>query len=105
MSPQLSAVGIVTRDRVASLVAALASHLDNCRRHARTPEFIVADGSARADKEAGMRSALQTLKRDGGAAYLSPFFPVKRNSEGVFGLTVHRYVSGSRVAFLPWPKP
>jgi hypothetical protein len=32
---------------------------------------------------------------------LPPFFPVERNSDGVFGLMVHRYVAGSHVAFLP----
>ncbi len=32
---------------------------------------------------------------------LPPFFPVERNSDGIFGLTVQRAISGSHVAFLP----
>jgi len=33
--------------------------------------------------------------------FLPPFFPVARNSDGVFGLTLRRASEGSRVAFLP----
>jgi hypothetical protein len=32
---------------------------------------------------------------------LPPFFPVERNSDGVFGVTVQRVIEGSCVAFLP----
>ena len=32
---------------------------------------------------------------------LPPFFPVARNSDGIFGLTVQRSIEGSHVAFLP----
>jgi hypothetical protein len=33
---------------------------------------------------------------------LPPFFPVQRNSDGIFGLTLSKCVDSSRVAFLPW---
>jgi hypothetical protein len=33
---------------------------------------------------------------------LPPFFPVQRNSDGVFGLLLQKYMDGSHVAFLPW---
>jgi len=32
---------------------------------------------------------------------LPPFFPVQRNSDGIFGLLLQKCVEGSRVAFLP----
>ncbi len=34
-------------------------------------------------------------------ALLPPFFPVERNSDGVFGVVTQRTIPGSRVAFLP----
>jgi hypothetical protein len=33
---------------------------------------------------------------------LPPFFPVQRNSDGIFGLTLSKCVDASHVAFLPW---
>jgi hypothetical protein len=66
MSRRLSAIGIVTRDREASLVASLQSYRDNCRRHARTPEFVIVDGSSREDSGATVRAALATLPRANG---------------------------------------
>jgi hypothetical protein len=33
---------------------------------------------------------------------LPPFFPVQRNSDGVFGLLLQKYMNRSHVAFLPW---
>jgi len=33
---------------------------------------------------------------------LPPFFPVQRNSDGIFGIMVRKCVDGSHVAFLPW---
>lgn len=33
---------------------------------------------------------------------LPPFFPVQRNSDGIFGQMLHKYVDGSHTAFLPW---
>jgi hypothetical protein len=32
---------------------------------------------------------------------LPPFFPVQRNSDGIFGLMLHRAVGGCRIGFLP----
>ena len=33
---------------------------------------------------------------------LPPFFPVQRNSDGIFGHMLRKCVDGSHVAFLPW---
>ena len=33
---------------------------------------------------------------------LPPFFPVQRNSDGIFGLMLHRCGTGSRTGFLPY---
>jgi hypothetical protein len=33
---------------------------------------------------------------------LPPFFPVQRNSDGIFGIMLRKCVDGSHVAFLPW---
>jgi hypothetical protein len=33
---------------------------------------------------------------------LPPFFPVERNSDGIFGLMLWKCMDGSHVAFLPW---
>ena len=33
---------------------------------------------------------------------LPPFFPVQRNSDGIFGLMLQKCLGGSQVAFLPW---
>lgn len=33
---------------------------------------------------------------------LPPFFPVQRNSDGIFGLTLSKCLDSSHVAFLPW---
>ena len=62
----MTVVGIVTRDRETSLVACLASYLANCRRHARTAEFVVADDSAREESSARARAALRALQGTGG---------------------------------------
>ena len=58
-SRSVTTVGIVTRDRETSLAACLASCLDNCRRHARSPEFVVVDGSV--VEESSARAALRAL--------------------------------------------
>ena len=60
-SRSVTVVGIVTRDRETSLAACLASYLANCRRHARSPEFVVADGSAGEENGARTRAALRAL--------------------------------------------
>jgi len=57
----ITAIGIVTRDRLASLVACLESYLENCRRHARSPEFVIMDDSTSAEAADNPRSALQEL--------------------------------------------
>jgi len=65
-SPRVTVVGVVTHDREASLVACLASYLASCRRYARTPEFVVADDSARQESRARVRAALGTLEPTNG---------------------------------------
>jgi hypothetical protein len=56
----ITAVGIVTRDRLRSLVACLESYLANCQRHGRSPEFVVADDS-NAEAADRTRAALRRL--------------------------------------------
>src|SRR6185436_9816254 len=60
-SRSVTVVGIVTRDRETSLAACLASYLANCRRHARSPEFVVVDGSAGEENSARTRAALRAV--------------------------------------------
>ena len=59
-SGEITTVGIVTRERLPSLLACLESYLANCRRHSRTPEFVVADDSA-ATASKDVRAALVSL--------------------------------------------
>jgi hypothetical protein len=54
----ITTVGIVTRDRLPSLVACLESYLENCRRYARSPEFVVADDSSSAEAADRTKAAL-----------------------------------------------
>ena len=51
----------MTRNRVTSLVACLESYLDNCRRHDRTPEFVVTDDSPGAEARHHTKAALEVL--------------------------------------------
>jgi hypothetical protein len=51
----------VTRDRLPSLVACLESYLGNCQRHARSPEFVVADDSSSVKARGRTRAALRKL--------------------------------------------
>lgn len=51
----------MTRDRLPSLVACLESYLGNCRRHARSPEFVVADDSSIAEAPDRTKAALREL--------------------------------------------
>jgi len=51
----------VTRDRLTSLVACLESYLGNCQRHARSPEFVVADDSSSAEAADRTRAVLRRL--------------------------------------------
>ena len=57
----------MTRDRVRSAVGCLESYLENCRRHGRTPEFVVADDSSGAEAQNLTRVALQRVENPGGA--------------------------------------
>lgn len=60
----IASVGIVTRDRLPSLVASLESYLGNCQRHDRTPEFVVADDSPGAEAADCTRVALRRLAEE-----------------------------------------
>jgi hypothetical protein len=51
----------VTRDRLTSLVACLESYRGNCQRHARSPEFVVADDSSSAEAADRTRAVLRRL--------------------------------------------
>jgi hypothetical protein len=64
----ITAVAIVTRDRAESLCACIESYLENCRHHARTPEFIVTDDSPDGDAQVRTRTALQRLRNHDGAS-------------------------------------
>jgi hypothetical protein len=64
----ITAVGIVTRSRAESLGACIESYLENCRDHARTPEFIVTDDSPDGDAQVRTRTALPRLPNHGGAS-------------------------------------
>jgi hypothetical protein len=57
----ITTVGIVTRDRLPSLVACLESYLGNCRRYGRSPEFVVADDSTGADVAHRAKAALRSV--------------------------------------------
>ena len=64
----VAAIGIVTCDRVPSLVACIEGYLENCRQHDRTPEFLVVDDSRRAESLADAPLALeQVARRFGGS--------------------------------------
>ena len=63
----ISTVGIVTRNRVASLVACVESYLEKCRRHGRNPEFVVTDDSLDTEAQDHARGALQSLGNHFGA--------------------------------------
>jgi hypothetical protein len=60
-SPRVTVVGIVTHDRVASLVGSLESYLANGRRHARSSEFVVMDDTAGHQTGPQARPALRDL--------------------------------------------
>jgi len=57
----ISSVGIVTHNRVTSLVACLGSYLENCQRHGRAAEFVVTDDSRSAEVQGHTRAALEVL--------------------------------------------
>ena len=57
----IRSVGIVTHNRVTSLVACLGSYLENCQRHGRAAEFVVTDDSRSAEVQGHTRAALEVL--------------------------------------------
>jgi len=57
----------VTRNRLPSLLACLESYLANCRRHGRSPEFVVTDDAPTAEAQDQTRAALQGLEKHAGA--------------------------------------
>jgi hypothetical protein len=57
----ITTVGVVTRDRLPSLVGCLESYLENCQRHARIPEFVVTDDSPGTEAADRTRAALRKL--------------------------------------------
>jgi len=59
----ITSVGIPTCGRTASLIACVTSYLDNCRQHARDPDFVIADESSSAETRDVTRTALQRLTR------------------------------------------
>jgi hypothetical protein len=63
----ITIVGVVTRNRTASLIACLESYWENCRRHGRAPQFVITDDSLGADDQDQTRAALQWLQHDVGA--------------------------------------
>ena len=54
----ITTIGIVTRDRLQDLVRCLESYLENCRRYAKSPEFVVADDSSSAEAADRTKAAL-----------------------------------------------
>ena len=60
----ITAVGIVTRGREASLGTCVDSYRQNCRRHDRTPRFVITDDSRGDDAQARTRSTLRLQQRD-----------------------------------------
>jgi FkbH-like protein len=65
--PPITAVGIVTCDRVEALGRGLASYMDNCRAHGRAVEFVVTDDSRSPRSRAENLETLRALKRQFGA--------------------------------------
>jgi len=67
LTPAITSVGVVTRNRLPELVACLESYIENCRRHDRNPEFVVTDDSPGAQAQDQTRAALRTLEHHVGA--------------------------------------
>ena len=59
----ISAIGIPTRNRVGSVLAALRSYHTNASMHGRRVRFVVADSSSAPDQER-LASALDVLRKD-----------------------------------------
>jgi len=62
---EIAAIGIVTRGRADSLAACIDSYLENCRRHERSPAFVVTDDSPDEDSRSHTTAALHALRERG----------------------------------------
>lgn len=59
----ITTIGVVTRDRLSSLVACLESCLENCRLHARSPECVVTDDPLGAEAADRTKEALREVAK------------------------------------------
>lgn len=75
--PPIASVGLVTRDRVDTLRRALASYIENSRRHARTNDFVVVDDSERPEVRTSACAMLQALRDQYGVTILYAGRPEK----------------------------
>lgn len=66
----IASVGVVTRDRPASLHRALVSYIENGRRYARANDFVVVDDSERPDTRHDARTMLAALQARHGVPIL-----------------------------------
>ncbi len=60
-SQQIASVGVVTRDRPASLMRCLESYIGNCKRHGREIDFVVMDDSESVGARVETRQKLRDL--------------------------------------------
>jgi hypothetical protein len=60
---RIATIGIVTRDRLPSLVACLESYVGNCQRHDRSPDFVVSDDSPSPEAADRTKAALRSLAK------------------------------------------
>ena len=60
---RITTVGIVTRDRLPSLVACMESYLGNCQRHERFPDFVVSDDSPGTEAAGRTKPELRRLAK------------------------------------------
>jgi hypothetical protein len=64
----VAVLGVPTRNRTRSLTRCLGSYLENGRRHGRTTEYVVIDGSEGPDAQRANRELLRALAGQYGAA-------------------------------------
>jgi len=64
----IATVAAVTRDRPESLRRCLVSYIENCRRHGRASDFVVADDASSAEGREATRRTLRSLKEEYGVA-------------------------------------
>jgi hypothetical protein len=60
--PQITSIGVVTRNRLKSLKRCLESYIDNCKQHGRDTDFVVMDDSETAEARAETRQMLRRLR-------------------------------------------